>query len=100
MLVDSPFSQATRTENIAAMAADPVDLLIIGAGINGAGIARDAAMRGFRTALVDKGAGVRILGRSAPISAPSYFCRASSSCCAVAMMARFQKSPTCLAKTA
>ena len=37
------------------MAADPVDLLIIGAGINGAGIARDAAMRGFRTALVDKG---------------------------------------------
>ena len=37
------------------MAADPVDVLIIGAGINGAGIARDAAMRGFRTALVDKG---------------------------------------------
>ncbi len=37
------------------MAADPVDLLIIGAGINGAGIARDAAMRGFRAALVDKG---------------------------------------------
>ena len=55
MLVDSPFSQATRTENLAAMAADPVDLLVIGAGINGAGIARDAAMRGIRTALLDKG---------------------------------------------
>ncbi len=55
MPVDSPFSQATRTENLAAMAADPVDLLVIGAGINGAGIARDAAMRGIHTALVDKG---------------------------------------------
>ena len=37
------------------MAADPVDLLVVGGGITGAGIARDAAMRGFRTALVDKG---------------------------------------------
>ena len=55
MTVDSPFSQATRTDNLAAMASDPVDLLIIGAGINGAGIARDAAMRGIRTALLDKG---------------------------------------------
>lgn len=55
MAVDSPFSQATRTENLAAMATDPVDLLVIGAGINGAGIARDAAMRGIRTAVIDKG---------------------------------------------
>ncbi|MFQ6045072.1 MAG: glycerol-3-phosphate dehydrogenase/oxidase [Gemmatimonadales bacterium] len=37
------------------MATEGVDLLIIGAGITGAGIARDAAMRGIRTALVDKG---------------------------------------------
>jgi glycerol-3-phosphate dehydrogenase len=37
------------------MAAEPVDLLVIGGGITGAGIARDAALRGFRTALVDKG---------------------------------------------
>lgn len=36
------------------MAADPVDVLVIGGGITGAGIARDAALRGFRTALVDK----------------------------------------------
>jgi glycerol-3-phosphate dehydrogenase len=33
----------------------PFDLIVIGAGINGAGIARDAAMRGLRTLLVDKG---------------------------------------------
>src|SRR6266496_4371596 len=37
------------------MAVEPVDLLVIGGGITGAGIARDAALRGFRTALVDKG---------------------------------------------
>ncbi len=53
--VDSPFSQTTRIENLAAMAAEPVDLLVIGAGITGAGIARDAAMRGIRTALLDQG---------------------------------------------
>src|SRR3989449_7082102 len=29
--------------------------LVIGGGITGAGIARDAALRGIRTALVDKG---------------------------------------------
>jgi glycerol-3-phosphate dehydrogenase len=31
------------------------DVIIIGAGINGAGIARDAAMRGLRVLLIDKG---------------------------------------------
>lgn len=37
------------------MAAQPPDVLVIGAGIAGAAVARDAAMRGFRVALVDKG---------------------------------------------
>ena len=32
----------------------PFDLIVIGAGINGAGIARDAAMRGLRVLLLDK----------------------------------------------
>src|SRR4051812_22368450 len=36
------------------LAAHPADLLIIGGGINGAGIARDAAMRGLRTILVEQ----------------------------------------------
>src|SRR3954454_12773635 len=31
------------------------DLIIIGAGINGAGMARDAAMRGLKVLLLDKG---------------------------------------------
>ena len=34
---------------------DDYDAIIIGAGINGAGIARDAALRGLRVLLLDKG---------------------------------------------
>jgi glycerol-3-phosphate dehydrogenase len=33
----------------------PFDLIVIGAGINGAGIARDASMRGLKVLLLDKG---------------------------------------------
>jgi glycerol-3-phosphate dehydrogenase len=36
------------------LAAQPADLLVIGGGINGSGIARDAAMRGLRTILVEQ----------------------------------------------
>ena len=31
------------------------DVIVIGAGINGTGIARDAAMRGLKVLLLDKG---------------------------------------------
>lgn len=34
---------------------DSYDVIVIGAGINGAGIARDAAMRGLKVLLIDKG---------------------------------------------
>lgn len=52
---DQVFSSATRRDNLRALALEPVDLLIIGGGITGAGAARDAAMRGIRTALVEAG---------------------------------------------
>ena len=55
MSAETPFSHQTRAAALAGMAADPVDVLVIGGGITGAGIARDAALRGFRVALVDKG---------------------------------------------
>ena len=55
MAAETPFSHQTRAAALASMAAEPVDLLVIGGGITGAGIARDAALRGFRIALVDKG---------------------------------------------
>ncbi|MEK7668835.1 MAG: glycerol-3-phosphate dehydrogenase/oxidase [Gemmatimonadota bacterium] len=53
--MDQLFSAATRRANLDALAADTVDLLVVGGGITGAGIARDAAMRGLSTALVDAG---------------------------------------------
>src|SRR5207237_853565 len=52
---ETEFSHRTRAKALAAMAAEPVDVLVVGGGITGAGIARDAALRGFRTAVVDKG---------------------------------------------
>ena len=41
--------------DLAALTAAPFDVLVIGGGILGAGIARDAALRGLRVALIDKG---------------------------------------------
>ncbi|XTZ19339.1 MAG: FAD-dependent oxidoreductase, partial [cyanobacterium endosymbiont of Rhopalodia fuxianensis] len=31
------------------------DLIVIGGGVNGAGVARDAALRGLKTILIEKG---------------------------------------------
>jgi glycerol-3-phosphate dehydrogenase len=39
---------------LAELAATPADLLVIGGGITGAGIARDAALRGLRTVLLEQ----------------------------------------------
>jgi glycerol-3-phosphate dehydrogenase len=44
-----------RAHTLGRLQRDVFDLLVIGGGINGAGIARDAAMRGLRVALVEKG---------------------------------------------
>ena len=44
-----------RTELIARLGSQSFDLLIIGGGIVGAGLARDAAMRGLRVALIEQG---------------------------------------------
>jgi glycerol-3-phosphate dehydrogenase len=52
--VDASISAATRSVSLAAMGGRPVDVLVVGGGITGAGVARDAAMRGFRTALVER----------------------------------------------
>ncbi len=47
--------QARRVALAEALARPSFDLLVIGGGINGAGIARDAAMRGLSVALVEQG---------------------------------------------
>jgi glycerol-3-phosphate dehydrogenase len=49
-----PFSPEGRTRALRDMATRELDVLIIGGGITGAGIARDAALRGWRVALVEK----------------------------------------------
>ena len=41
--------------NLDALTGETFDLLILGGGITGAGVALDAAMRGLRVALIDKG---------------------------------------------
>lgn len=44
----------TRTQTIQALTSKPLDLLVIGGGIVGSGIARDAAMRGLRVGLIEQ----------------------------------------------
>ena len=43
-----------REQTIARLVEQPLDVLVIGGGIVGAGVARDAAMRGLRTGLVEQ----------------------------------------------
>ena len=53
--MDAPFSFRTRTAALRRLVTEPLDLLIIGGGATGTGIARDAAMRGIRIGLVEQG---------------------------------------------
>jgi len=46
-----PFDRAEALERLAA---DEFDVLVVGAGVTGAGVALDAASRGLRTALVER----------------------------------------------
>ncbi|MFQ4135372.1 FAD-dependent oxidoreductase [Nodosilinea sp. PGN35] len=41
--------------NLTPLTTQPFDLIVIGGGINGAATARDAALRGLRTVLIEKG---------------------------------------------
>ena len=47
------FSHLTRIKNIQKLKSEKFDLLVIGGGITGAGVARDAALRGLKVALVE-----------------------------------------------
>ena len=48
------FSNQNRTKTIAKLAKEKFDLVVIGGGITGGGIALDAASRGLKVALVEK----------------------------------------------
>ena len=43
-----------RPRSLARLSAEPFDVLVVGGGITGAGVALDAATRGLRTALVER----------------------------------------------
>lgn len=45
---------SVRMANLERMATSPYDVLVVGGGITGAGVALDAAARGYRVALVEK----------------------------------------------
>ena len=49
-----PLAATARTANLERLAQDQFDVLVIGGGITGAGVALDAATRGYRVALVEK----------------------------------------------
>ncbi len=50
---DMGFSQINRLQNLKNLNAEIFDVLVIGGGITGAGVARDAAMRGLSVALIE-----------------------------------------------
>jgi len=47
-------SESSRSERADTLSTEPLDILVIGGGIVGAGVARDAAMRGLRVGLVEQ----------------------------------------------
>jgi glycerol-3-phosphate dehydrogenase len=51
---DHSSANVARAKAFGALARETFDLLVIGGGITGCGVARDAAMRGWRVALIEK----------------------------------------------
>src|SRR5215211_1572679 len=43
-----------RGAALSRLCGEPIDVLVIGGGIVGSGVARDAAMRGLRTAIIEQ----------------------------------------------
>src|SRR3954464_11836595 len=44
-----------RAQAVSTLASEPFDVLVVGGGITGAGVALDAASRGYSVALVERG---------------------------------------------
>ena len=53
-MADSSSAPTDREHQLARLSSESFDVLVIGGGITGAGVARDAAMRGLRVALVEQ----------------------------------------------
>jgi len=53
--MNSDFSYASRKKALKRFENEVFDFLVIGGGITGAAVARDAASRGLRVALIERG---------------------------------------------
>lgn len=51
---EANLSAVTRRQSLAQMVTKPLDILVIGGGITGAGIVLDAAARGYRVGLIER----------------------------------------------
>ncbi len=49
-----PLSSSVRTHNLSLLESEQFDVLVIGGGVTGAGVALDAVARGYKVALVEK----------------------------------------------
>src|SRR5216683_1118004 len=49
-----PLSSSVRMHNLALLESEQFDVLVIGGGVTGAGVALDAVARGYKVALVEK----------------------------------------------
>src|ERR1051325_8200935 len=47
-------TRESRARNLERLRSEPFDVLVLGGGINGAGVARDLALRGAKVALVEQ----------------------------------------------
>lgn len=54
MSAHADLSSHARRRNLQTMAGERFDVVVVGGGITGAGIARDAALRGLRVALIER----------------------------------------------
>src|SRR5947208_10995697 len=50
-----PLSSTVRMHNLTSLGSEHFDVLVIGGGVTGAGVALDAVARGYKIALVEKG---------------------------------------------
>ena len=53
-MTDATHPQTDQVDRLGALGQDAVDLLVVGGGIVGSGVARDAAMRGLSTLVIDR----------------------------------------------
>ena len=70
-----------RADAVATLASEPFDVLVIGGGITGAGVALDAATRGYSVALVERAdfaSGTSSRSRRTSCARSRWWCRRST----------------------